>query len=64
MTGRQFLHGPRRYKTTVEKNFFIFNFFEKAKKLSSFQAKIRLSFKFHENRSKKVAFGTNGLRNG
>jgi hypothetical protein len=61
MTGRYFMHGPRRYKTTGEKNFFVFNFFEKTKKWNSFQAKIRWSCKLHENRSKKMAFGINGL---
>jgi hypothetical protein len=62
MTGRYFMHGPRRYKTTGKKKFFIFNFFEKTKKWSSFQAKIRHSCKLQENRPKKMAFGINGLK--
>jgi exosome complex RNA-binding protein Rrp4 len=55
------MHGPRRYKMTGKKNFFIFHLFFKTKKWRSFQANISPSCKFHRNRSKKMAFGTNGL---
>jgi hypothetical protein len=61
MTVRYFMYGPRRYNLHEKKNFFVYHFFAEKNFLGPFQTKTKPSCKFHENRSKKVAFGINGL---